>query len=88
MVNTYKCPGCGESLEYRPGAGELVCEYCGTLTCVPQYSQTSSPAPGLYSKDAPQPGHLYVFTICPPQPNVFFFLLVYNRYEKKATPTK
>ena len=34
MVNTYKCPGCGASLEYRPGAGELVCEYCGTHVSV------------------------------------------------------
>lgn len=30
MVNTYKCPGCGASLEFQPGKDELVCGYCGT----------------------------------------------------------
>jgi DNA-directed RNA polymerase subunit RPC12/RpoP len=30
MVQTYKCPGCGASIAFQPGAHELVCEYCGT----------------------------------------------------------
>lgn len=30
MVNTYKCPGCGAPIEFKPGTEELVCEYCDT----------------------------------------------------------
>lgn len=31
MVNTYKCPGCGASLEYRPGAGDLSASIAGHM---------------------------------------------------------
>ncbi len=44
MVQTYKCPGCGASLQFTPGAGELVCEYCGTHVSVEQLEQDQAPA--------------------------------------------
>ncbi len=42
MANTYRCPGCGASLEYTPGTDALVCAYCGTEVSVEQLSRNEA----------------------------------------------
>lgn len=39
MVDTYKCPGCGAPLYYKPGEEELVCAYCNTHTKVSELGE-------------------------------------------------
>ncbi len=40
MIETYKCKGCGASIEFDGSKGKLVCQYCGTHMTIQELSQS------------------------------------------------